>query len=599
MLNNKVKKYLDSLEKELKILMFPREEHQIARKVTDILNQEKNYKPTKEDKAELIAFELEVYHQDVDEQKIRYEAMFSFSGKEGQGIVPLSIKAINQDTLKYWAKRARESKNPILSSMYADVVVYLSRKVLKKDADIDLYHIVIDSNITICEHSLVAAFDCKTKATRASVLAITIKDKKRIAKIEDTIIKMEKNIETCDTSKWGGLAIRMLLLDYHKRITIEDKEIRELVNKAEVRLKRVATDPILTKDTVHLLAEYYKSKKDEENLIRVLNILENSLKSYELSNSDALSKLSNYECMYGMYKKYQNNFPKAIKESERLLQEIGQLDLYYDKSWIKPSFVIKTEKDIIDDYLEAIFGRDHKSKLEIIMCKIANYHLPKKAALKKHLGYALSKHPEKFSSPKTIFSEHLMPIARFHSIESGNDSHLMLHASLCFQFVECGVFLPYTTDKLRKQFSKEKITEYFENSLVFKNENNDYLKRAISAYFDEDYLVSSHLFIPLIESKIRELVRICGGKITQRNKKLNGSDYRALGRLLSNIEIKKILDVNTLFYLRLVLTEKLGWNLRNDLAHGLEEKKFSLRETSDRLFHILILLSLVKKTESE
>jgi hypothetical protein len=49
----------------------------------------------------------------------------------------------------------------------------------------------------------------------------------------------------------------------------------------------------------------------------------------------------------------------------------------------------------------------------------------------------------------------------------------------------------------------------------------------------------------------------------------------------------------------LVLTEKLGMNLRNNFAHGLEKKTFFSRDASDRLFHILLCLSLVKEKEQK
>ena len=156
-------------------------------------------------------------------------------------------------------------------------------------------------------------------------------------------------------------------------------------------------------------------------------------------------------------------------------------------------------------------------------------------------------------------------------------------------------------DELRKQFSKEKILEYFEKAVVFENENQEYLKRAISAYWDEDYLVSSHLFNPLIESGIRELVKICGGLVLVPDEKLNGYKNVLLGGLLKNDQIFENVfsksGHNVLFYFRLVLTEKLGMNLRNDFAHGLGKKKFFGRDAADRLFHVLIWLSVVRKKE--
>jgi len=44
-----------------------------------------------------------------------------------------------------------------------------------------------------------------------------------------------------------------------------------------------------------------------------------------------------------------------------------------------------------------------------------------------------------------------------------------------------------------------------------------------------------------------------------------------------------------------VLIEKSGMNLRNNFAHGLGKKMFFERNASDRLFYILIWLSIVPK----
>jgi len=142
-------------------------------------------------------------------------------------------------------------------------------------------------------------------------------------------------------------------------------------------------------------------------------------------------------------------------------------------------------------------------------------------------------------------------------------------------------------DELKKQISKNKIEEYFLKSTLFQNENREYMQCAINAYWNNDYLVSSHLFIPLIESAIRELIRVCGGIILKPND-ISGYDRLSLNYLLEKEGdiIKNVysnIDPDLSFYFRLVLTEKLGMNLRNNFAHGLEKKTFFLREASDRL----------------
>ncbi|MDI6802211.1 MAG: DUF4209 domain-containing protein, partial [Thermodesulfovibrionales bacterium] len=104
-----------------------------------------------------------------------------------------------------------------------------------------------------------------------------------------------------------------------------------------------------------------------------------------------------------------------------------------------------------------------------------------------------------------------------------------------------------------------------------------------------------------IESAIRELVKNCGGIVLRPNN-LGGYDRLTLRQLLNGQGeiIEKVfagMGQNMAFYFRLVLTEKLGMNLRNDFAHGFGKKKFFTRDVSDRLFHVMICLSLVKKRE--
>lgn len=599
MLNSEVKKYLESLEKEQKSSLSFHGEHNIAQKIKDILKKYEKYEPTKEDIAEQMAFDFMAdYPNDNSGWETYHGPMFVMPNKDGQMVEYPSIKRISQEMLEYWAKRAKESKNPILSSRYADLVVDFSPKILSKSADVDLFQIVIDSNIAICEKSLADPLDCKTKIKRALILAIQTNDQIRITKTKNTIIKLEKDIAIDDKPGLWGFSFKWLILDFSKRIALEDKERNELINEIEERLKRDEKNPWLAENAVSLLAEYYAKGKDEKNLMRVLGVLENALKTNERSNSDALLKTHAYEQIHEIYQKYKNKgFTKAKEASDRLSQEIGQLDLDWSKSLKEISVETKIEQKDIDNYLKGIFGEDKKDELEMIMAKIAVSHLPKKDAVKKQLDDVSSKHPMQFLCTKQIISDDGVPIAKLSTLDEDYDNHFQSYA---LQYIQFGsFFLSLTMDELRKQFSKEKILEYFEKSVVFEKENQEYLKRAISAYWDEDYLVASHLSNPLIESGIRELVKICGGLVLVPDEKLNGYKNVLLGGLLKNDQIFENVfsksGHNVLFYFRLVLTEKLGMNLRNDFAHGLGKEKFFGRDASDRLFHILIWLSVVRK----
>jgi len=599
MLNSEVKKYLESLEQEQIVPMSFHGEHNIAQKIKDLLKKDEKYEPTKEDIAEQMAFDFMAdYPNDNAGWETYHGPMFVLPNDKGQMVEYPSIKRINQEMLEYWTKRAKESKNPILSSRYADLVVDFSPKTLSKSSDVDLFQIVIDSNIAICEKSLADPLDCKTKIKRALILAIQTSDQTRISKAKATIIKLEKDIAIDDKPGLWGFAFKWLILDFSKKVILENEEKNELINEIEERLKREEKNPWLAENAVSLLAEYYAKEKDEENLMRVLSILENSLKTNERSNSDALLKTHAYEQIHEIYRKYASSFAMAEKANKRLSQEIGQLDLDWDKSLKEISAETKIKHEDIENYLKGIFGENKDDKLEMVMAKIAVSHLPKKDVVKKQLDDISSKHPIQFLCSKQIISDDGVPIAKLSTLDEDYDNHFQSYALQYMQFGS--FFLSLTMDELRKQFSKEKILEYFEKAIVFENENKEYLKRAISAYWDEDYLISSHLFNPLIESGVRELVKVCGGLILKPNG-LSGHDNVLLGGLLKNDQIFENVfsksGHNVLFYFRLVLTEKLGMNLRNDFAHGLGKKKFFGRDASDRLFHVLIWLSVVRKND--
>ncbi|MCL5774629.1 MAG: hypothetical protein M1333_00285 [Patescibacteria group bacterium] len=105
MLNNEVKTYLDNLDQEQKALVSYRGEHDIAKEIKDILVKDANYKPTIEDVAEQIAFDfMAEYPSDDSGWETYHGPMFILPNKQGQMVEYPSIKRINQETLKYWAK---------------------------------------------------------------------------------------------------------------------------------------------------------------------------------------------------------------------------------------------------------------------------------------------------------------------------------------------------------------------------------------------------------------------------------------------------------------------------------------------------------------
>jgi hypothetical protein len=598
MLNVKIKNYLDKLDQETKPLSSFNGEHDFAKGIKEIITADNSYVPTKEDAAEQAAFDfMEDYRNEDSGWGTYHGPMFVLPNSEGQMVEYPSVKRVDQETLDYWAKRAKESKYPIFKFRYANLVVDFSPRVLSRDADIELIRMVIDSSIEICANDLADPLDCKTKIKRALALSVQINDQERTANVKEAVIKLERKVATDDKPGLWGFAFKWLILDFGKKISLDDQEKSTLIKEIEERLARVKDNPWLTENAVSLLAEYFASEKDETNLMRVLAVLEKAHKSDKRAESDALLKLHSYEQTHEIYRKYASRFPSAEQANKRLSREIGNLDLDWEKSLKTISVETKIPQEQIDNFLVFIFGKtEEEHEIGRVMARLTLGNLPKKDDITKQLKDVSSKYPMQFLCTTQVIADDGIPIAKLGTLEEDYDNHFQKYA---LQYVQFGsFFLSLSLDELKKRFPKEDVIDHFQKATLFENEDRDYLTRAIFAYWEGDFLIASHLFNPLIESGIRELVKNCGGLILKPNN-MDGYDRVLLGALLKNNEIFENVfsqsGHNILFYFRLVLTEKLGMNLRNDFAHGFGKKKFFGRDASDRLFHVLVWLSLVTK----
>jgi hypothetical protein len=600
MLNEKIKKYLDNLSEKVKPLQSVREEYKIAGEIKSILkNESEDYKRSDEDMAEQIAFDfLADYPNNNSSWGTYYGPVFILPNSQGQMVEYPSIQNVTEKTLIYWGNRTKDTNSLFLLSRYADLVIDFSPKVLQENADYKFFQLVIDSNIAICEKLLTEPLACQTKAKRALTLAIRINDRGRIKRVKEAIINLEEKTADEKAGLWG-FAFKWLLLDFCNKVSITPIEKNHLISNLEKRLGRVKSVWSVER-AVPLLAEYYANEKDENNLMRVLGILEKFFKEDTQTNSNALLKIHAFERIHEIYQRYRDkSFPEAKKASDRISQEIGHLDLNWDKNLKRISTTTNIKKEKIDNFLNNLFGKEKQDETEAILAKMAIYFVPKQKNIENLLKKIAKNFPIQFLCTTQIISGDGIPIAKLSSLEGDYDKYFQRYASQYLQFDSFLLLL--AIDELKKQISKNKIEEYFLKSTLFQNENKEYMQCAINAYWNNDYLVSSHLFIPLIESAIRELIRVCGGIILKPND-ISGYDRLSLNYLLEKEGdiIKNVysnIDPDLSFYFRLVLTEKLGMNLRNNFAHGLEKKTFFLREASDRLFHLLLCLTMIKKKD--
>ena len=596
MLHNELKTYLESLEEKATPLKSLSGEHKIGEEIRRILKKDKGYEPTKEDIYECMVFDfMPNYPNNAGSWGTYYGPIFGYTNEKGH---LLGLEQVNQGAFDYWAKRAKECKNPILSSRYADLVVDFSPKIIGTQASVGLVQIVIDSNVAICQKRLTEPLDRKTKIKRALDLVIKFNDKKRVPEVKDSIIGLEEEIVSDKKGETESFALKWLSFDYPKRKTsLSDDEEQTLVVAMEESLKRVK-DLWFTESVILLLAKYYARQRDESKLVRILNVLESSIK---VANMNAIFKVEAYDRIRKTYERYvADDFLSLKGASERILHEIQETSQGLEKSMGEISFKMSIDQKDIDKYISTVFGENGQNELEVILAQIVGEHVPKKDDVRRRLERSLKETPLLSLIPKTTISSEGQQIAKIPGIQDDKDGSEKQLRYQMNQDIQIGTpFLSMILKELKQRISASTMVKHLELSVVFESGNKDDLERAVSAYWENDHGTFSRFAAPIIENGLRGLVKACGGIYTKPNNE-GGFDYPSLSALLDRNEdtLERELSKgwrDMSFYFRSVLTDRLGMNLRNELAHGIETEKFSEASASDRLFHVLICLFTVKR----
>ena len=139
-------------------------------------------------------------------------------------------------------------------------------------------------------------------------------------------------------------------------------------------------------------------------------------------------------------------------------------------------------------------------------------------------------------------------------------------------------------------FTVDNVMNYISKSKVINDKRLNIIEKGVYSYFNNDYISSISILIPQIEWMTRKMYLALDYVVTDSDEIGTKSD--ALGTLLSNDEIK-FFDKDITRYLRTILADRTGWNLRNLYCHGISDA-FNIPH-ADRVFHILLFKQFISR----
>lgn len=540
---------------------------------------------------EQLAFRLQPQHGENPWGNYHYGPQFTFCDTNSTPVYSPAFAEVTKEAIEYWNDRIAECHNPLLKLRYATLVWDFQPSICHKQNDGNLYNIIVDTALNVCNGDYF-----KHPVLTVNVLewlfAFTRNREDSFAKVKTAYADFEKRHSKDDAIRYWSSRFQ-IMLDNKKCFTEEEKE--KLVAEHEARLSRLANpgedstlNPWTVKAQACLLADYYTSKAEREEVKRVLAVMEKSFHDYKESMTGMLYA-GNLENIQHLYRHY-----NLDSEAKRMMIDVQNA---YQKA-LDEMQLQKFEFEIPEEVkkqADLMYGKGAESD-QARWDNFTLYFIPLKNEEEKSLKELAQKFPFRYMMGSHFLDAKGRPMAEVGSLESDFDGNLALHIvenmNLKFHFLSMAI-----RDMLDcKAISVDKIMDNrITPSPIFEEDRYDIIREALQYFMDEKYVLFSHLIIPQLENAICNLVEMSGMSALKFSRKGKGYQLKTLDDLLRMQPVIDALTEDGAYYLRLILTNQLGLNLRNLMCHGIAAPQYFGYNAAAYLLHVLFILSAIRE----
>ena len=235
---------------------------------------------------ELLAFRLQPQHGENSWGNYHYGPQFTFRAANGAPVYSPAFAEVTKEAVEYWTDRILECNNPLMKFRYATLVWDFQPSICHKQNNGNLYNIIVDAALDVCNGDYF-----KHPVLTVNILewlfAFTRNRQDSLAKVKTAYVDFEKRHSEDDAIRYWASRFQ-IMLENKKCFTEEEKE--KLVAEHETRLNRLANpsesstlNPWTVKAQACLLADFYTSKTEREEVKRVLAVTEKSFHDYKES----------------------------------------------------------------------------------------------------------------------------------------------------------------------------------------------------------------------------------------------------------------------------------------------------------------------------
>ena len=558
------------------------EEYGIRGRLSALCEDDSDCEPCKEWEYEVIAF---TFHEDCRDVPNEWGKYFGLTFGDSINNDP-DMRSIDENTIAYWNDRVSAAKNPCMKARYAGLIWNFSKKVSGEQADYQIARTFVNALLEIASGKYYRyAVEVIPKLECALSVAISLNDSKLQEQVKSAILEYENFIAVDDEPGTWGFSFD-LLVGKNKKTSLDEDRKREVIRELEERMERLqkSGNHWGCEMAAERLIYYYGSIGEKANRIRVLRTLGSAFEEAARTVNPLLASAW-LEHIHSLY--FQYGLKNETEEMERGIHELGPEK---QNNMQSVSFELEFDNRQLEDDVERMV----QGSLEEGLSRIAMGYVENCEKVEKQVQDLAGRYPLSFMFPTKRIDHEGWTEALVRPL--GNDLEGNVVKQMTDNILAKNFILAKVIDRAIEKYSLQADSshEHVFQAPIFSEKKRELLCIGIQSYLSGSYAVAIHLIIPQIEAALRELIETSGGSI-MKGVRGGGFDKKNINELLKTQQAAGILGNVVVTYLRVVLTDRRGLNIRNKVFHGIWSYGNFSRIMADRVLHILLLLAQLRK----
>ena len=495
-------------------------------------------------------------------------------------------------SLALWREHLQTCAHPVLRARYADLLWEFQKQVDGTKPPLQYAQTAMDAYLAAAAQAEAASHEVIVWLDRAISIATSVGDQSRLAASVQQAITWVQTTEAAQNAR-SYVFLFEAIYD-NKRVAGPEKTAvityLESVLAATTDQSGTKFDHATAEIVADLLATHFRrgnNKTDEERVIRAAGLAT----EYTASKASALFAMTWLQKLLERYRNFGLNV-----DADRVQIEARRRGMDSGEDMKKQAHTFTIPEEAVAAYRAWLIEPQEPRSL---LLRWALNNVADVEDARETLKESLTATPLLARIGVTAINAGQF-VSRAGSVEDDLEGRVAVHLRQLIE-MRFNLFVGgWQHIQEKKPVSAIDILGALSVSPVFSAEGLELISEGLKRFFADDHLAATHILLPQVECALRNLLGLLG---RPTNKAVRGESgvmqERNMNEALGDPAVQTVLPENFQRHLQIVFASRLGFNLRNVVAHGLlPASQFSIL-TSLMSLQGLLIMSLVEADASD